>query len=78
MVHNICIGSCGGRLYLFTERPAQTAFCDKNGVSVLAKLRDEKSYLNPEPVYVYTAEDSREYWYTKEFHRSESAFLYKT
>lgn len=39
----------------------------KNGVSVRAERREEKSYLKPEPVYVYTAEDGKEYWYTKEF-----------
>lgn len=39
----------------------------KNGVSVRAERREEKSYLKPEPIYVYTAEDGKEYWYTKEF-----------
>lgn len=39
----------------------------RNGVSVRAERREEKSYLKPEPVYLYTAEDGKEYWYTKEF-----------
>lgn len=39
----------------------------KNGLSVRAERREEKAYLKPEPVYVYTAEDGKEYWYTKEF-----------
>lgn len=34
---------------------------------VRIERREEKSYLKPEPVYVYTAEDGKEYWYTKEF-----------
>lgn len=58
--------AAAGFIYLLTDLLKQISVI-KNGVSVRAERREEKSYLKPEPVYAYTAEDGKEYWYTKEF-----------
>ena len=69
----------GGFIYLLNDLLKRFSVM-KNGVSVRAERREQKSnlnlsyvltpsYLKPksEAVYVYTAEDGKEYWYTKEF-----------
>lgn len=58
--------AAGGFIYFLTDLLKRISVI-KNGVSVRAERREQKTYLKPEPVYVYTAEDGKEYWYTKEF-----------
>lgn len=58
--------AAGGFAYLLTDLLKRISVI-KNGVSARAVRREQKSYLKPEPVYAYTAEDGKEYWYTKEF-----------
>ena len=56
----------GGFIYLLNDLLKRVSVI-KNGVFVRAERREQKSYLRSEPVYVYIAEDGKEYWYTKEF-----------
>lgn len=58
--------AAAGFIYLLKNLLKQISVI-KNGASVRAERRESKSYLKPEPVYVYTAGDGKEYWYTKEF-----------
>ncbi len=58
--------AAAGLVYLLNDLLKRISVI-KNGVSVRAERREQKSYLKSEPVYVYTAADGKEYWYTKEF-----------
>lgn len=58
--------AAGGFVYLLKDL-LKRVFVIKHGVPVRAERREQKSYLKPESVYVYTADNGKEYWYTKEF-----------
>lgn len=62
----VCALAAGGFAH-FLKDLLKSVSVIKNGVSARAERREQKSYLKHEAVYVYTADDGKVYWYTKEF-----------